>query len=81
MYLLGISMVISVAVIHMSKNRQSRPVPWFVKDQLDGHLGAFLGLNRLAFEVKFFASIGLKFYFKKKIYQIHCNQNKININM
>lgn len=53
LYLLGISMVISVIVIHMSKNKQSKPVPWFVKDQLDGHLGTFLGLNRLTFEVTY----------------------------
>lgn len=49
--MLGASMVISVIVLYFAKNKQTRPVPWFVKHQLDGALGTFLGVQRTSFEV------------------------------
>lgn len=54
LYLVAFSTIISVIVINLTRNKQERPVPWFVKKNLDGQLGQFLMINRVNPQVCYF---------------------------
>lgn len=48
LYLVCISMIVSVIVIYLSKAKHMRKVPWFIKNLLDGWLGRILGVCHLS---------------------------------
>lgn len=50
LYLTGFSIILSVAVMNIARNQQTRPVPYLVRSVLDGWLGKVLLLDWLCFE-------------------------------
>ncbi|XP_067009520.1 acetylcholine receptor subunit alpha-type acr-16 [Anabrus simplex] len=47
LHLVGISIIVSVTVLNLSRYKHSSPLPWFVKNALTGRLGHILGLGHI----------------------------------
>ncbi|XP_063222311.1 acetylcholine receptor subunit alpha-type acr-16-like [Bacillus rossius redtenbacheri] len=51
LYLVCLSLVVSVVVINLSRSRHAAPLPWVVKNVLTGWLGRALGLGHIIAQV------------------------------
>lgn len=45
-------MILSVIVINISRTHQSKTIPHFIQNALDGNFGKYLGLHRINIKVR-----------------------------